>query len=72
MYFYGSNAGPPGGHFAPWDLIVKDYLAMLHTKFQAPESSGSEKEILNISLSLSLYIYIYRERELSVFAHLNK
>ena len=50
MYFYASNTGPPGpGHFGTLDLhlnkLAKDNnWAMLHTKFQASEPSGSEEE----------------------------
>ena len=37
-----------GGHLKPGDLqmknLVKDHLAMLHTKFQASEHGGSEDE----------------------------
>ena len=36
-----------------WINAVKDYLAMLHTKFEAPESSGPEKTFLNI------FMYFY-------------
>ena len=53
MYFYGSNQGPPamGQHRAIldhtsfiWTNVIKGHKAMLHTKFQASEHSGSEEE----------------------------
>ena len=50
MYFFDLNLGPPGaGHIETWDLHLNKlgkgpHQAMLHTKFQASEPSGSEEE----------------------------
>ena len=49
MYFYGSKLGPLARcHRGPWEIhlskLVKEHYAMLHTKFQASEPSGSEEE----------------------------
>ena len=48
IFCYGLNLGPLARAIRPWDIhlnnVVKDHWAMLHTKYQTSEPSGSEEE----------------------------